>query len=101
MSYLINKSFFERHLPSKLGGDAPHSDQRLRNDLAAMNIGWSPDLVTTVSERCVKVFTFALIHVISSFTIEVSVFHPFWTNLKAITIGKPRKSRSLNFLWKV
>ena len=60
MSYRINKSFFERHLPSKLGGDAPHSDQRLRNDLAAMNIGWSPDLVTTVSERCVKVFTFAL-----------------------------------------
>ena len=40
------------HLPSKLGGGAPHSDQRLHNDLgvlAAMNIGWSPDLVTTIS----------------------------------------------------
>ena len=54
----------ERHLPSKLGGDAPRSDQRLRNDLlgmlAAMNVGWSPDLVTTVGERCVKVLTSAL-----------------------------------------
>ena len=44
----------ERHFPSKLGGDAARSDQRLRNDLfgtlAAMNIGWSPDLVTTVGE---------------------------------------------------
>ena len=54
----------ERHLPSKLGGDAPRSDQRLRNDLfgmlAAMNVGWSPHLVTTVGERCVKVLTSAL-----------------------------------------
>ena len=38
--------------------------KRLRNDLlgmlAAMNVGWSPDLVTTVGERCAKVLTSAL-----------------------------------------
>ena len=58
---------YERHLPSKLGGDTPRSDQRLRNDLlgmlVAINVGWSPALVTTVGERCVKVLTSALWHI--------------------------------------
>ena len=57
----------ERHLPSKLGGDAPRSDQRLCNDLLGMliaiNVGWSPALVTIVGERCVKVLTSALWHI--------------------------------------
>lgn len=98
----------ERHLPSKLGGDAPRSDQRLRNDLlgmlAAMNVGWSPDLVTTVGERCVKVLTSALWYIDpchKQFHDRSISLPPLSTDLRAITIGRPRKSRSLNFLWKV
>ena len=30
---ILMASQHERHLPSKVGGDAPHSDQRLCNDL--------------------------------------------------------------------
>ena len=53
-----------RRLPQKLEGNKLRGDQRLRNDLidvlAAMNIGWSPDLVESVGEKCIKVLVSSL-----------------------------------------
>ena len=67
---ILMASQHERHLPSKVGGDAPRSDQRLCNDLLdtylllqiCINVGWSPALVTTVGEWCVKALTSASWH---------------------------------------
>lgn len=54
----------ERRLPSKAEGDKLRGDQRVRNTLiellAAMSIGWSPDMVGTVGERCVKFLSASL-----------------------------------------
>ena len=45
----------EKRLPAKIEGDKLHGDQRLRyaliEVLAAMNIGWTSDIVSTVGER--------------------------------------------------
>ena len=54
----------EKRLPAKVHGDKLRGDQKMFNDfidlLGAMNIGWSPDLVGTAGEKCVKVVVSAL-----------------------------------------
>ena len=54
----------ERRLPAKVKGDKLRGDQRLFNDvidmLGAMHIGWMPDLVSSVGEKCAKVLVSSL-----------------------------------------
>ena len=51
-------------LLSKAIGESLRVDQRLCNDvidlLSSMNIGWSPDIVDTVGQQCIKVIVAAL-----------------------------------------
>ena len=45
-------------LPKKYSGERLKADQLLYNDvldlLASWNVGWGPDSVQTIGERCVK-----------------------------------------------
>lgn len=54
----------ERRLPAKVKGDKLRGDQRMFNDvvdlLGAMNIGWTPDVVGSVGENCIKVLVSSL-----------------------------------------
>ena len=51
-------------VPLNANGDKLRGDQRMYNDftdlLGAMNIGWTPDLVGSVGEKCIKVAVSAL-----------------------------------------
>ena len=51
-------------LPRKAIGESLRADQRLRNDvidlLSSMNIGWSPDVVDTVGQQCIKAIVASL-----------------------------------------
>ena len=51
-------------LPQKSMGEKLRADQRMRNDVidlfASWNVGWSPDTVQTLGERCIKVIVSAL-----------------------------------------
>lgn len=51
-------------LPKKYSGERLRADQSLYNDvldlLASWNVGWGPDSVQTVGERCVKTISSAL-----------------------------------------
>ena len=61
---VLMQSQRERRLPAKVSSDKLRGDQRMFNDvvdmLGAMNIGWTPDLVGSVGENCVKVIVSAL-----------------------------------------
>ena len=61
---VLMQSRNERRLPGKINGDKLQGDQRMYNDfidlLGAMNIGWTPDLVSSVGEKCIKVAVSAL-----------------------------------------
>ena len=54
----------EKRLPAKVHGDKLCGDQKMFHDfidlLGAMNIGWTPDLVGTAGETCVKIIVSAL-----------------------------------------
>ena len=49
----------EKRLPAKVHSDKLRGDQKMFNDFidlfGAMNIGWTPDLVGTAGEKCVKI----------------------------------------------
>ena len=61
---VLMQSRNERRLPGKINGDKLRGDQRMYNDfidlLGAMNIGWTPDLVGSVGEKCIEVAVSAL-----------------------------------------
>ena len=61
---LLMQARNEKRLPAKVHGDKLRGDQKMFNDfidlLGAMNIGWSPDLVGTAGEKCVKIIVSAL-----------------------------------------
>ena len=54
----------EQRLPAKVKGDKARGDQRMFNDvvdlLGEMNIGWTPDIVGSVGENCIKVLVSSL-----------------------------------------
>ncbi len=54
----------EMKLPAKIEGERLRGDQRLRNSLievlAAMNVGWTRDIVGTAGEKCIKVLSASL-----------------------------------------
>ena len=61
---VLMASRLEKHLPSKVMGENIRGNQRVYNDildvLAAMNIGWTRDIVSTIGEHCVKVLAGSL-----------------------------------------
>lgn len=61
---VLMQSQRERRLPAKVKGDKLRGDQRMFNDvvdlLGAMNIGWTPDVVGSVGENCIKVLVSSL-----------------------------------------
>ena len=61
---VLMESRNERRLPAKCNSDKLQGDQKMFNDfidlLGAMNIGWTPDIVSSVGEKCVKVIVSAL-----------------------------------------
>ena len=61
---VLMQSQSERKLPAKIKGDKLRGDKRMLNDvfdlLGAMNIGWTPDLVSSVGEKCIKVLVGSL-----------------------------------------
>ena len=56
---VLMQSQREQSLPAKVKGDKLRADQRVFNDvidlLWAMNIGWTPDILGSVGENCIKV----------------------------------------------
>ena len=54
----------EKRLPAKVHSDKLRGDQKMFNDFidlfGAMNIGWTPDLVGTAGEKCVKIIVSTL-----------------------------------------
>ena len=61
---VLMQSQRERKLPRKAEGEKLRANQRLFNDvidwLVTMNIGWTPDLVCSVGEKCVEVLVSSL-----------------------------------------
>ena len=50
----------EKGLPAKVHGDKLCGDQNFIDLLGVMNIGWTPDLVGTAGEKCVKIIVSAM-----------------------------------------
>ena len=97
---VLMASRLEKHLPSKHAGENIRGDQKLYNDLlellAAMNIGWTGDMVSTVGERCVKALASSLWYIDPQFherSIRIpEVFEKFqgYNNWKLKKLKKPQ-----------
>ena len=63
-AFTLSQARNEKRLPANVHGDKLRGDQKMFNDfidlLGAMNIGWTPDLVGTAGEKCVKIIVSAL-----------------------------------------
>ena len=61
---LLMQARNEKRLAAKVHGDKLRGDQKMFNDfidlLGAMNISWTPDVVGTAGEKCVKIMVSAL-----------------------------------------
>ena len=61
---LLMQARNEKRLAAKVHGDKLCGDQKMFNDfidlLGAMNISWTPDVVGTAGEKCVKIMVSAL-----------------------------------------